>query len=98
MASMKSRFFTEPANTMQLERCSASISGEMGNLADTPASLCKVRWTQGTKVIPGYKTGRRKAWSTTLSCVCSYWCTHKSEKQEIGICEIISIQNNSLNS
>jgi hypothetical protein len=30
----------------------------MGNLAHTPASFCKISWTQGTKVIPGYKTGK----------------------------------------
>src|SRR5260370_16673298 len=36
----------------------SASSGEMGNLADTPASFCKVSWTQGTKVIPGYKTGK----------------------------------------
>jgi hypothetical protein len=36
----------------------STSSGEMGNLADTPAYFCKVSWTQGTKVIPEYKTGK----------------------------------------
>src|SRR5260370_35890396 len=36
----------------------SASSGEMGNLADTPASFCKVSRKQGTEVIPGYKTGK----------------------------------------